>query len=119
MSITRVDPPIEVNTPKGLGFCYAWIDYTQDHNTLWKVCITESREWWDFPQSQIRGIKNISLGRVGVETPFDRKPNAPNEIAAKHDPYLEGILDRYNGKTPASFEDEYMAGYKAGKIGQK
>ncbi len=49
--------------------CVAWLDYTEDHNTLWKVCITETGEFWDLPQSQVRGVQNISMGRMKKNVP--------------------------------------------------
>lgn len=64
--IVQLDPPIPVDTPKGPGFCVAWIDYSQEHDTLWKVCITATGEFWDVPQSQVRGVKNVSMGRTSM-----------------------------------------------------
>lgn len=63
--MTRLDPPIPVYVLMGLGFghAYGWTDYTQDHDRLWLVCIAKTGEFWDIPQSQIRGVENFSLGR--------------------------------------------------------
>jgi hypothetical protein len=61
---TQLNPQIPVETSKGAGFCVAWIDYSQEHNTLWRVLITATREYWDLPQPEIRGVENVSMGRV-------------------------------------------------------
>jgi hypothetical protein len=61
--IVQLNPTIPVFTPRGPGHCVAWIDYSQDHNTLWKVMLDDGGEVWDFPQSDIRGVENFSLGR--------------------------------------------------------
>ena len=68
--ILQLNPMLPLDTPKGLGWAFALIDYSQDHDTLFKVIITETREIWDFPQSQVRGVKNISFGRVHEPTKF-------------------------------------------------
>lgn len=62
--ILQLVPPIPVDTPKGPAFCVALIDYGQEHDTLWKCIITATREVWDVPQPEVRGAKNISMGRV-------------------------------------------------------
>ncbi len=68
--LLQLDPMLPVRTVKGDGFAFALIDYGQEADTLYKVIITETSEIWDLPQSQVRGAKNISMGRVGVMTPF-------------------------------------------------
>ncbi len=60
----QLNPPIPVWTAKGPGFAYGWLDYSQDHDTLWKVCINSTGEFWDLPQSEVRGIENKSMKRA-------------------------------------------------------
>ena len=61
---TQLDPPIPVSVPgKGAGFCFAWIDYSQEHDTLWRCLMTGTAEWWDVPQPEVRGVFNWSMGR--------------------------------------------------------
>ncbi len=67
--ILQLNPPIPVFTTQGSGQCVAWIDYSQDHNTLWKVILDGTGEVWDFPQSQIRGVENFSMGRGRASFP--------------------------------------------------
>jgi hypothetical protein len=71
--IYQLDPPIPVFTDMGAGYCVAWIDYSQEHDTIWKVCLNATGEFWDLPQSRVRGQTNISMGRHGQAT-FDKKP---------------------------------------------
>jgi hypothetical protein len=47
-----------------------------EHDTLWKVIITSTGEVWDLPQSQIRGVKNISMGR---QAPAEITPRQPGK----------------------------------------
>ena len=81
--IVQLDPYIPVDTPRGPGFCIAWIDYSEDHDTLWKVIITATREVWDVPQPLVRGVKNITMGRVAEPTPFYGKPVMPGTDARR------------------------------------
>jgi len=62
--ITQLSPPIELETPKGLGLCYFLIDYGMDSDLYWVVFIHDTGECWTFPNPQIRATKNISLGRL-------------------------------------------------------
>lgn len=72
--IHELAAPIPCETSKGAALCYAWLDYGVDHEILWQCCITETREWWLVPQSQVRGVKNWSLGR---DLPAPPKPLTP------------------------------------------
>jgi hypothetical protein len=58
----QLDPPIPLDTPRGPGFAYMVIDYSQDHKLLYSVFLTETGENWIFPQDVIRIQKNMSLG---------------------------------------------------------
>jgi hypothetical protein len=62
--ILQLNPPWPIETAKGAGYAMALIDYSQEHDTLFKVCITATGEFWDLPQSQVRGVRNISMGRT-------------------------------------------------------
>jgi hypothetical protein len=81
MIIVQLNPQWPVNTPKGEGYVVALLDYSQEHDTLFKVCINATGEYWDFPQSQVRGVKNFSLNRLNP-TRLD-KPPAIDELQGK------------------------------------
>lgn len=59
----QLNPMIPFDTPKGPGWAFLLIDYSQDHDTLYKIAITETREVWDFRQSEVRAVENITMGR--------------------------------------------------------
>src|SRR5271168_2327847 len=118
MNAIQLNPTVPMVTARGPGFAFIMINPSDDHHVQWVVGL-DNGEIWTFQNPEVRLQTNITMGRTSDKmTPLNRKLNTPSDLAAKHDPYLEGILDRYNGKTPASFEDEYMAGYKAGKVGK-
>ncbi len=64
MSVTQLNPPIAVNTPKGTGECWFLIDYHPESHLLWVVALDDSGEIWTFPNPDVRAIKNESLGRT-------------------------------------------------------
>jgi hypothetical protein len=80
MTIVQLEPNIPVETAKGAGFCVAWLDYSQEHDTIWKCCITATGEYWDFPQSQVRGVQNITMHRP-----------KPGPIPVHHSDKLTGV----------------------------
>jgi hypothetical protein len=81
--VPQLDPMLPLDTPKGEGFAFWRTDYSQEHDTLYSVIITATREIWDFPQPMVRGVKNISMGRTGESTPF-KKPDQTLYEAARN-----------------------------------
>ena len=63
MSLTQLNPPFPLETPKGRGWAHAVIDYSQEHDLLWVVFLNSSGECWSFPNSDVRMVNNLSLGR--------------------------------------------------------
>jgi hypothetical protein len=62
--ILQLNPSIPVNVlEKGYGEAVALIDYSKEDDLLWVVAIDATGEVWTVPNSQIRFIKNISIGR--------------------------------------------------------
>ncbi len=71
-TMLQLNPPIPVYViDQGAGFAYGWFDISQDHDTLWLVCFNKTGEWWQVPQSKIRGVENRSLGRGSQGALFD------------------------------------------------
>ena len=76
MKMLQLDPPIPVvvvkgslagqNWPEGRGYAVGWIDYSQEHFTLWKVAMDHDGVIWDIPQSEVRLQKNPSMGRTAA-----------------------------------------------------
>lgn len=58
----RLDPPLPLETPKGLALAYFLIDYGIDYNLLWVCFINSTRECWTFANPQIRGVRNETFG---------------------------------------------------------
>lgn len=67
----QLNPTIPVDTPKGRGYAIWREGMSQEHETLWTVVLDETGQFWDMPQSQIRALRNYSMGRLAPET-FDR-----------------------------------------------
>lgn len=62
--ILRIDPPILLDTPKGLAEAHFLIERTADHDLEWVCFIQETAECWMFQNPHIRQIRNITAGRV-------------------------------------------------------
>lgn len=67
LMITRIDPPLPVETPKGKGLAHFLIDYGIENNFYWIVFINETGECWTYPNPLIRMEKNITLGRTATD----------------------------------------------------
>lgn len=63
MSILQLNPPIELETPKGRGFAWLLIDYGIEHNIMWTVAIHATGEIWTYGNPDVRAVKNITIGR--------------------------------------------------------
>lgn len=61
--LTQLNPSIPLNTPKGTAECWAIIDYGPEHDLLWVCCIDTTGEIWTVSNKEVRGCKNVSLGR--------------------------------------------------------
>lgn len=66
MSITQLNPPIPMITPKGEGLALALIDYGIDFDLMWIVAINKTGEIWTFKNPEVRAVKNITIGRTYV-----------------------------------------------------
>jgi len=65
-TMLQLNPPIPLKTPKGEGLAVMVIDYGPDHDLLWTVIIGKGEhagEIWTYPNPQVRGVDNITLGR--------------------------------------------------------
>ena len=65
-SMLQLNPPIPMQTPRGEGMAVMVIDYGPDFDLWWTVIIGKGEhagEIWTYPNPQVRGVENISLGR--------------------------------------------------------
>jgi hypothetical protein len=60
--IHRLDPPIPLDTPRGEGWAYLVIDYSQDHDLHWVCFLKDSGECWTWRNPDIKLQKNITSG---------------------------------------------------------
>jgi hypothetical protein len=63
MAMLQLDPPIEVDTPKGKGYAEVIIDYGLESDVHF-MCLINNGEIWVYPAKDIRTTKNISVGRT-------------------------------------------------------
>ena len=66
---TQLEPPIPLQTPKGEGLAYGVIDYGPDYDLLWVVFDNATGECWTWANPKIRGVKNITMGRLAPQAP--------------------------------------------------
>ena len=59
----QLNPPLPVMTPKGRGLAWFLIDYGVEHNLMYSVALDENGEVWTFQNTEIRAIKNLTMGR--------------------------------------------------------
>jgi hypothetical protein len=62
----QLDPMLPMVTPKGKGYAFLVIDYSQEHDLLWVVSLNDSGEIWAFRNPEVRFDVNYSLNRHGV-----------------------------------------------------
>lgn len=65
-TMTRIDPPLPVETPKGEGLAHFVVDYGLEHNLMWVVFLNDSGECWSFQNPLIRICKNFSWDRPKI-----------------------------------------------------
>jgi hypothetical protein len=65
-TVTRLEPPIPLVTPKGKAMAHFLIDYGFEHHLFW-VCFQDvSGECWTWTNAEIRLQPNLSAGRMAV-----------------------------------------------------
>ena len=73
MNMLQLDPPLPVTTPRGDALAHVLIDYGAEHDLLW-VTFQDNGQCWTWRNSEIRALKNVTMGRanVGVSDPCRR-----------------------------------------------
>jgi hypothetical protein len=80
MSITQLNPPIPMETPRGPGLAHFLIDYGPETHLMWTVFLDASGECWTFQNPEVRAAKNFTLGRTAtspIRAPLS-KPSGSN-----------------------------------------
>ena len=65
--ITQLNPMIPVHTPKGDGYAFLVIDYSQEHHLYWTVALDIDGAIWTFPNKDVLFQKNFSIGRTLIK----------------------------------------------------
>lgn len=66
MTITRIDPPLPLLTPKGKAMAHFLIDYGVEHDLCWVCFQDDTGECWTWKNSVIRLQNNITAGRINI-----------------------------------------------------
>jgi hypothetical protein len=62
-SVTQLNPPIPIETPKGKALAHFLIDYGPEYDLLWISFDDATGECWTWHNHSIRAQDNISIGR--------------------------------------------------------
>lgn len=65
-SILRLDPPVELYTPKGAALAYFLVDRGYDYALEWVTFVRETAECWTFQNQDIRLGENVTDHRPKV-----------------------------------------------------
>ena len=65
--IVQLHPSIPVVTPQGNAQAMMVIDYGPEHDLVWVCFLDSNGQCWSYRNSEIRGQKNITMGRSDVE----------------------------------------------------
>jgi len=64
--MTRLDPPIPLQTPKGDAMAYFVIDYGTEHDLMWVCFQDDTGECWSWHNPHIRLRKNYTSERINI-----------------------------------------------------
>jgi hypothetical protein len=62
-TITQLNPPIPLMTPKGRAMAHFIIDYGIENDLMWVCFQDDTGECWTWENAQIRARINHTLGR--------------------------------------------------------
>ena len=96
-TMLQLNPPIPLNTPKGEGIAVLVIDYGPDHDLWWTVILTKggfAGEIWTYPNPQVRGVENLTLGRNPATPPGAKAPDLTDEMDAQDLPLSRRGVER-------------------------
>jgi hypothetical protein len=67
--LLQLNPPIPVYVPskQQTGLAHILIDYGPEFHLIWTVVMDLTGEVWSLPNPEIRGQKNITMGRLPAE----------------------------------------------------
>jgi hypothetical protein len=65
-TVTQLNPPIPVTTPKGAGHAHILIDYGQEHHLYWVVAQDDTCEFWTWENPKVRIQRNETMDRLNT-----------------------------------------------------
>ena len=65
--ILQLNPSIPVITPQGDAQAMMVIDYGPETDLVWICFLDSNGQCWSYRNPEIRGQKNITMGRLNVE----------------------------------------------------
>jgi hypothetical protein len=80
-NITRLDPPLPLQTPKGKAYAHFLIDYGIEHDLMWVCFQQDTGECWTWKNSDIRADDNLTIRR---KVKHDSIPKNKMEELPKH-----------------------------------
>lgn len=80
-NITRLDPPLPLQTPKGKAYAHFLIDYGIEHDLMWVCFQQDTGECWTWKNRDIRADNNLTIGR---KVKHDNIPKSEMEELPKH-----------------------------------
>ena len=63
-TITQLNPPIPLMTPKGRAVAHFIIDYGVENDLMWVCFQDDTGECWTWENTQIKAQHNPTFGRV-------------------------------------------------------
>lgn len=63
----QLDPPIWLETPKGIGLAHFVERVSMEHSLYWTVFDETTGQIWTWPNERVRAVKNITLDRINPE----------------------------------------------------
>lgn len=60
----QLNPTIPMSTKRGAGYALMVLDYSQEHDLIWVIALTENGEIWAIPNSEVRLEKNYTFNRI-------------------------------------------------------
>lgn len=80
--IHQLNPTIDVETPLGYGKAIAWIDFSEQLNSIWKVVLYATGECRNFYDDDIRVYPNkMDGGKIVI--PENWKQNGSSDLLNK------------------------------------
>lgn len=65
----QLNPPLWLQTPKGIGLSHLVSWDSLEHSLYWTVFDESTGQVWTWPNEQVRAAKNVTADRLNPEKP--------------------------------------------------